>query len=202
MSSIAPTRFRGTTQGLVSGNMSDTAGSQARLRAPRHAREPAGRATRATRALAGWVVIAAVQVVWLLSGDGGAIHTILLVATTALASTHVAVMPQWRYRVHRWEAAATAVYTQTGAGSTTPIAPVSRIQTVDTERGPLEQVFGLANVTVTTASAAGPLKIRGLDSDTADRLVDELTAARRRRPATRRGAPPRRRSRPRRRGSA
>jgi len=48
---------------------------------------------------------------------------------------------------------------------------------VDTERGPLEQLFRLANVTGTTASAAGPLKIHGLAPDTADRLVAELTSA-------------------------
>jgi uncharacterized protein len=159
--------------------MSETAGSDVRLRAPQHRVSPRAVRYWAARALAGWLVVAAVQVVWLLSDDGGgAIHTILFVATAALACAHVAVMPRWRYRVHRWEAAPTAVYTQTGwLDQERRIAPVSRIQTVDTERGPLEQVFGLANVTVTTASAAGPLKIRGLDSDTADRLVDELTAA-------------------------
>jgi hypothetical protein len=32
-------------------------------------------------------------------------------------------------------------------------------------------------VTITTASAAGPLEIAGLDRDDATRLVDELTAA-------------------------
>ena len=47
--------------------------------------------------------------------------------------------------------------------------------TVDTHRGPLEQLFGLANVTVTTASAAGPLKIHGLRNDRADQLVADLT---------------------------
>jgi uncharacterized protein len=155
------------------------AGNDADLRAPRHRVSPKAVRYWATRALGGWLVVAAAQVVWLVSDDGGgSIHTMLLIATTALASAHVAVMPQWRYRVHRWEAAPTAVYTQTGwLDQERRIAPVSRIQTVDTERGPLEQVFGLANVTVTTASAAGPLRIRGLDRDTAQRLVHELTAA-------------------------
>jgi len=55
------------------------------------------------------------------------------------------------------------------------IAPLSRVQTVDIERGPLEQLFRLANVTVTTASAAGPLRIHGLDRATAEGLVAELT---------------------------
>jgi membrane protein YdbS with pleckstrin-like domain len=101
-----------------------------------------------------------------------------LVVTALVAAAHVSVMPRWRYAVHRWEAAPHAVYTQSGwFDQERRIAPVSRIQTVDTERGPLEQLFGLANVTVTTASAAGALEIHGLDRAVADRLVDELTAA-------------------------
>lgn len=100
-----------------------------------------------------------------------------LAGTVLLGGLHVAVMPRWRYRVHRWEVTPAAVYTQAGWFSQERrIAPVSRIQTVDTARGPAEQVFGLTNVTVTTASAAGPLTIQGLAAATAERLVDELTA--------------------------
>jgi len=85
-------------------------------------------------------------------------------------------MPQWRYRVHRWEATPTAVYTQAGwFNQERRIAPMPRIQTVDTQRGPLLQLFRLTSVTVTTASASGPLKIQGLDTLTADRLAHDLT---------------------------
>jgi uncharacterized protein len=158
--------------------MAAAAGNHPTLRAPQHRVSPKAMRYWATRALAGWLVVAAIQVVWLLADGGGPVHTTLLLATAALSGVHIAVMPQWRYRVHRWEAAPTAVYTQTGwLDQERRIAPVSRIQTVDTERGPLEQLFGLSNVTVTTASAAGPLHIRGLDRDTAERLVHELTAA-------------------------
>ncbi|WP_277682371.1 PH domain-containing protein, partial [Saccharomonospora azurea] len=54
-------------------------------------------------------------------------------------------------------------------------APMSRIQTVDIQRGPVEQLFGLATVTVTTASAKGAVEIQGLDHDLAAELVDQLT---------------------------
>ena len=71
----------------------------------------------------------------------------------------------------------TAVYTQTGwFTQERRIAPISRIQTVDSEFGVLERLFGLANVTVTTASAAGPIKVHGLDKDTASQLVAQLTS--------------------------
>ena len=87
------------------------------------------------------------------------------------------VVPYWRFRVHRWEVTEDAVYTRTGwLWQEWRIAPMSRIQTVDTARGPLEQLFRLASVTVTTASAAGPLKIQGLDHERAADLAARLTA--------------------------
>lgn len=134
----------------------------------------------AARAALGWLVVLAAEVIWLVADDGSvavSAHVTALVVTAVVAAAHVAVMPQWRYRVHRWEATPTAVFTRSGwFKQEWRVAPVSRIQTVDSERGPLEQVFRLANVTVTTASAAGPLKVGGLDRDTAARLVAELTA--------------------------
>jgi membrane protein YdbS with pleckstrin-like domain len=147
------------------------------LRPPRHRVSPRARLYWAIRALTGWLVPLAAEIIWLVADAShrGPLQAALAVTVVA-AVLHVSVMPQWRYRVHRWEATPQAVYTQAGwFDQERRIAPVSRIQTVDSERGPFEQLFGLANVTVTTASAAGPLKIHGLDRRTAERLVDELT---------------------------
>jgi membrane protein YdbS with pleckstrin-like domain len=89
---------------------------------------------------------------------------------------YVVVMPRVRYRIHRWESTDTAVYTQTGwLSRERRIAPMSRIQTVDFEQGWIDRALGLATVTVTTASAAGPLQISAIDKPVADRLVDDLT---------------------------
>lgn len=89
----------------------------------------------------------------------------------------VAVVPQWRYAVHRWEVTDTAVHTQRGWWAREQrIAPLSRIQTVDRAEGAVARLFGLATVTVTTASAAGALEIEGLDRALARDLVAELTA--------------------------
>lgn len=91
-------------------------------------------------------------------------------------AAYVGVVPQWRYLVHRWEVTETAVYTQTGWWARERrIAPMSRIQTVDYAESPIARFFGLATVTVTTASAAGALQIAGLDRLRARELVDELT---------------------------
>jgi membrane protein YdbS with pleckstrin-like domain len=93
-----------------------------------------------------------------------------------ILAAYVVVMPRVRYRIHRWESTETAVYTQTGwLGRERRIAPMSRVQTVDFEQGWIDRALGLATVTVTTASAAGPLQISAIDKPVADRLVDDLT---------------------------
>jgi membrane protein YdbS with pleckstrin-like domain len=147
------------------------------LRVPAHLVSPRAIIFWTVRALPGWLLLLAVQSVWFLAARDHTIARATALALTFLvAAAHLIVMPQWRYRVHRWEVTDEAVYTQSGwITQERRIAPISRVQTVDTERGPLEQLFGLANVTVTTASAAGPLRIHGLDRATADGLVAELT---------------------------
>jgi len=102
----------------------------------------------------------------------------LVVAIAALvAAAYVAVVPEWRYAVHRWEVSPTAVYTQRGWWARERrIAPMSRVQTVDYTEGVVSRALGLASVTITTASAAGPLHIDALDRAVALGLVDELTA--------------------------
>ncbi|MGB3828837.1 MAG: PH domain-containing protein [Ornithinimicrobium sp.] len=100
----------------------------------------------------------------------------VVVAMLVLNVATVAIEPYWRYRVHRWEVTSTAIYTRTGwLTREQRIAPLSRVQTVDSTRGPLMRAFGLASITVTTASAAGPITIDCLDSDVAERVVADLT---------------------------
>lgn len=126
----------------------------------------------------GWIVFIAAQVVWLVLDDTAPSWlTVTLVVSAVLAVLHVGVMPAWRYYVHRWEATAEAVCTRSGwLNQEWRIAPIARIQTIDTKRRPLEQLLGLATVTITTASAAGPVEIVGLALEDATALVDELTA--------------------------
>lgn len=89
---------------------------------------------------------------------------------------YVVAMPRVRYRVHRWEVTDDAVYTKSGwLTHEWRVAPLSRVQTVDARRGPLQQAFGLSSVRITTASAAGDVVIDGLDRALAADLVDRLT---------------------------
>ncbi|MCZ0727534.1 PH domain-containing protein [Mycolicibacterium iranicum] len=124
-----------------------------------------------------WTVAVVAQVVWfVLDGRTPWLHALVAVATLVGVAVAVVVAPLWRYRVHRWELDPTAVYTRSGwLVQERRIAPISRVQTVDTYRGPLDRLFGLANVTVTTASSAGAVRIVALDVDVADQVVTRLT---------------------------
>jgi membrane protein YdbS with pleckstrin-like domain len=150
-----------------------------RLRPPRHAVDP--------RAVGWWslqlVLWTAVPVVTL--GVLGLLiapaRVWLLVPAGILAVLGVlaaVALPRLWFRHHRWEVTEEAVYARTGwFFQEWRVAPLSRIQTVDTVRGPLEQRFGLATLTVTTASAKGAVKVEGLDAETAADLAAELTVA-------------------------
>ena len=125
-----------------------------------------------TEGLVMLAILTAVALAW----DSLAVRWWLVGAAAVLVLGYAAIVPRWRYIVHRWEVSDIAVYTQTGWWSRERrIAPMSRIQTVDYAEGALSRLFGLATVTVTTASAAGALRIEGLDRALAQRLVDDLT---------------------------
>jgi membrane protein YdbS with pleckstrin-like domain len=145
-------------------------------------REPAGRVS--SRAPLVWAAGALIRAVLLAAGGVVAsvvaelftVPTWAWVAYAVLVAGYIVAMPFYRYRVHRWESTSTAVYTQTGwLARERRIAPMSRVQTVDLQQTAVSRLFRLANVTVTTASAAGPLRIEALDVAVAERLVDELT---------------------------
>lgn len=87
----------------------------------------------------------------------------------------VLVEPLWRFRVHRWEVTADAVYTLEGwLTRTWRIVPISRIQTVDTSRGPLQQLLGLTSISVRTASHAGSTSIEQLPAPLAAAVAHDL----------------------------
>lgn len=160
------------------GDAAPAAGGGLELRPPRNAVDP--------RAVRWWTAQALLNVVPLALGlvvaaallDGARPWLLAALAVVLVGGgAYVVVMPRWRYRVHRWETTDEAVYAAAGwIWQEWRVAPLSRVQTVDTVRGPLQQLFGLATVTVTTASAKGEIKIDGLDHALAVEVVDRLTA--------------------------
>ncbi|MER6947263.1 PH domain-containing protein [Nonomuraea sp. NPDC000554] len=150
-----------------------------RLRPPRNLVDRRAITMWATRSAIGFAVAALALGVLAVLVEGAAVLFAALAALTVVAgAAYAVVVPRWRYRVHRWEVTDDAVYTRSGwLWEQWRLAPMSRIQTVDTMRGPLYQLFKLSAVTVTTASAVGPIRIDGLDDEFARELVDRLNHA-------------------------
>lgn len=97
-------------------------------------------------------------------------------AVLVLAVASTLILPRFRYAVHRWEVTEEGIFTLTGWLSLTwVLVPISRIQTVDVNRGPLQRMFGLASVAVRTASAQGTVTIDQLDHRTAVTVADDLS---------------------------
>ncbi len=148
-------------------------------------RDPVGRpSSRAVRfwtwdAIVGWVVLSALQLVWMLIGDtwSNPLHLAGLGLTVVVAIAHVSIMPRWRYSVHRWEVTDDAIFVRSGwLTQETRVAPISRLQTVDSRRGFLSRLMHLTTVKITTASSAGALTIHALDDSVAEEVVSKLAA--------------------------
>lgn len=148
------------------------------LREPANFVSPRAKTYWRLSALLWWGAIAVAQVVTFVIWDGIAWWRWALFALTLVTLVVDAiVLPAIRYRVHRWEVTPTAVYTQEGWLSVERrVAPISRVQTVDTTRGALMRALGLSTVTMTTASAAGEMSIELLDQQVAAELVEHLTS--------------------------
>ena len=155
--------------------------------APAPVREPAWSLSRSAIGL--WVVegvigslflgVAAAVVAIFVPSEPGTPLPVLrwLIPAAALlyAVIAIGVRPWFRFRVHRWEVTADAVYTLTGwLTRTWTLVPISRIQTVDVTRGVLQQLFGLSTVAVLTASSQGTVRIWHLEADVAQRVADDL----------------------------
>jgi membrane protein YdbS with pleckstrin-like domain len=81
-----------------------------------------------------------------------------------------------RYRVWRYEIRADALYLERGVFTRVrTVVPFVRIQHVDSSRGPLERLIGLASTVVYTAGSRGAdVAVPGLTSDGADDLRERL----------------------------
>ena len=140
----APADPRDDVTGPGTGPATGTGTGVLRLREPRYRVHSRAILWWTLRPLLFWLVVDLGQAAVLIfvSQPPGFVPVTLTVSIV-LTVVHMLVMPQWRYRVHRWEATGEAVYTRSGwINQEWRVAPVSRIQTVDTKRGPLEQLFG------------------------------------------------------------
>lgn len=126
-----------------------------------------------------WWIVEVIALVVIASNfsDYFLLAAVIAVLLLVMQIVYIIAMPRIRFRVHRWELTNEAVYTKSGwISQEWRIAPLSRVQTVDSTQGPLQRLLKLRTVTVTTASAAGPVTISALDQSEAEELVHTLTS--------------------------
>src|SRR5215210_3210728 len=101
---------------------------------------------------------------------GGAVWGLLPLAVFAVGAL---VVPELRWRRWRYEVRDEEIDLRHGTVTITrTLIPMLRVQHVDTTRGPLDQVLGLATVVVHTA--AGRTTIPALEQEDAGRLRDQI----------------------------
>jgi membrane protein YdbS with pleckstrin-like domain len=106
------------------------------------------------------------------AAPGGAVWLLLPIVVFAIG---VVAVPELRWSRWRYEIRDEEIDLRHGTISITrTLIPMLRVQHVDTTRGPLDQLLGLATVVVHTA--AGRTTIPALDDEYAGRLRDRIAA--------------------------
>ena len=99
--------------------------------------------------------------------------TLVIGAFVVLAVCSILISPNIRYRQWRYEIRESEVDLKHGfVTHTRQLVPMSRIQHVDTRRGPLQRRFGLASVVFFTA--AGSIEIPALSVEVAAEVRDRI----------------------------
>jgi len=104
--------------------------------------------------------------------------TALVLVAAAVVALLGALLAVARYRVWRFQLQADALYLERGVLTRVETAvPYVRVQHIDTHRGPVERLAGLASVVVYTAGSRGAdVTVPGLAPDRARRIRDRLRA--------------------------
>lgn len=93
--------------------------------------------------------------------------------------TPVAVIPPVRYRRWRFALREHDLWIRSGVlWLNTSVIPYARLQFVDTTQGPLDRVFGLAQLVVHTAAPGTSGRLPGLALDDAEALREKLSNVR------------------------
>lgn len=90
-----------------------------------------------------------------------------------VSAVYLLVSPEVRYRRYRYRIDGDKLEVRKGVITIThELVPVERIHQVDVSRGPINRMFGLANVTVTTAG--GIVILEYLEEDVAEDVASKL----------------------------
>ena len=123
------------------------------------------------------VLFVAVIIVLMILSSEGVIADSLFIGIAALVFAvclaYVIVAPSIRYKRYRYFIDDDMLVVVEGLFFVTKsIAPIERIHQIAVKRGPIDRLYGMSNVVVTTAG--GEVKIAFLDNDVAEEIADRL----------------------------
>lgn len=120
--------------------------------------------------------IVAIIVLMILSSEGVIADSLFIgiaAVVLALCLAYVVVAPSVRYKRYRYYIDDDMLIVVEGLFFVTKsIAPIERIHQIAVKRGPIDRMYGMSNVVVTTAG--GEVKIAFLDNDVAEEIADRL----------------------------
>ncbi|MEX2981460.1 PH domain-containing protein [Streptomyces sp. C36] len=152
-----------------------------RLRPPRHRAGPRARrwwTARAWLAVGGPALLASGALLALSAlFFPGALFWLAPLTAAALAPAlgYALLAPARRCRTHAWEVGESAVYAASGwYWRRRRIVALAGVRDVAVRRGPLQRLYGLATVTVTTGSTAADLRIAGVPEAEARTLAERI----------------------------
>lgn len=120
--------------------------------------------------------IVAIIVLMILSSEGVIADSLFIgiaAVVLALCLAYVVAAPIVRYKRYRYYIDEDMLVVVEGLFFVTKsIAPIERIHQIAVKRGPIDRMYGMSNVVVTTAG--GEVKIAFLDNDVAEEIADRL----------------------------
>lgn len=123
--------------------------------------------------LVGIAAIVVANIVWFLPKDIQ-IGKMISIGVVILLVIHTCISPYFRF--HRYRYAITEEYIDVQEGYIfveRNLVPLERLHKMQTNKGPIDRIFRVAKVTVTTAG--GDVTLRFLDEEKADYIAESLS---------------------------
>jgi membrane protein YdbS with pleckstrin-like domain len=121
----------------------------------------------------GIIAIVVVNVLWLVPKDIQ-VGKIISIAAVVLLLLHTLISPYFRFHRYRYQITEEFIDVREGyIFVERQLVPLERLHKMQTNRGPIDRMFRVAKVTVTTAG--GDVTLRFLDEEKADYIAESLS---------------------------
>ena len=121
----------------------------------------------------GIIAIVVANVLWLVPKDIQ-VGKIISIAAVVLLLLHTLISPYFRFHRYRYQITEEFIDVREGyIFVDRQLVPLERLHKMQTNRGPIDRMFRVAKVTVTTAG--GDVTLRFLDEEKADYIAESLS---------------------------